>query len=75
VITQEEAAEVIQAISKCIRFGMDGNKEKLTQEVGDLLCMVDLLITQEIINPMELLKAKEIKVKKLKKWSKVYVNN
>ena len=75
VITQEEAAEVIQAISKCIRFGMDGNKEKLTQEVGDLLCMVDLLITQEIINPMELLKAKEIKVKKLKKWSKIYVNN
>ena len=75
VITQEEAAEVIQVISKCIRFGMDGNKEKLTQEVGDLLCMVDLLLDQGVIDPLEVSNAKEIKAEKLKKWSKIYVNN
>ena len=51
-ILQEECAEVIQAVSKCRRFGIDGvhltsgksNRDNLTEEVGDLLCMIDLLI-------------------------------
>jgi NTP pyrophosphatase (non-canonical NTP hydrolase) len=51
IITQEEAAEVIQEISKVQRFGFDTthksgqtNQEALEQEIGDFLAMVDLLL-------------------------------
>ena len=50
LITQEECAEVSQAISKVFRFGMDDeykgitNREHLEEEIGDLMCMIDLLI-------------------------------
>jgi NTP pyrophosphatase (non-canonical NTP hydrolase) len=58
LITQEECAEVTQAISKVFRFGMDAqwpqgsptNKEKLEEEVGDLLAMLDILIEQTLSN-------------------------
>jgi len=54
VITQEECAEVIQAISKCFRFSLNHghpetgvtNKEHLETEIGQLKCMLELL-TQE----------------------------
>jgi hypothetical protein len=45
-ITQEECAEVIQAISKILRFGFNeefANKEKLTQKVPRLEAKKDLL--------------------------------
>ena len=44
IITQEECAEVIQVISKIMRFGLDENDHRLESELGDLLCMVDLLM-------------------------------
>ena len=51
-ITQEECAEVIQAISKISRFGIDNlkpgkpktNREHLEEELGDLLAMIDILL-------------------------------
>ena len=51
-ITQEECAEVTQAVSKIFRFGFDmrypvdgaSNREKLTEEVGDLVAMIRLLV-------------------------------
>jgi len=79
VITQEECAEVIQEISKIFRFGInqlhkDGmpHQLKLEMEIGDLICMINLLteygvVTQQGIN--QSVQAKEIK---LKKWSKIY---
>ena len=72
VITQEECAEVIQVISKIFRFGLDENDHSLEDEVGDLLCMVDLLVKQGVIRPDKLELAKRIKAEKLKKWSKIY---
>lgn len=47
----EEAAEVIQAASKCLRFGYDidhgtgygNNRKMLSKEIGDLLALVDAL--------------------------------
>ena len=55
-ITQEECAEVIQAISKCVRFGIDnshksGNtqRENLSMEVGDLVCMIGLMIEAGLV--------------------------
>jgi NTP pyrophosphatase (non-canonical NTP hydrolase) len=43
LIAQEECAEVIQAISKVNRFGIDGihngksNRDHLEEEIGDLM--------------------------------------
>jgi len=81
-ITQEEAAEVIQVISKMKRFGIgasylrsDGpstNTDALNGEVGDLLLMIDLLQLHGILDPIKIEEAKRNKIEKLKKWSKIY---
>lgn len=79
-ITQEECAEVIQAISKCRRFGIDeihlkegkSNRENLTEEVGDLLCMIGLMIKHGLVNDTEVYAARSAKEQKLKKWSTIY---
>lgn len=79
VITQEECAEVIQEISKIFRFGineqhMSGitHRSKLEEEIGDLLCMIDLMIEFDLIDELNLYKAIINKQNKLKKWSKIY---
>jgi len=79
-ILQEECAEVIQAVSKCRRFGIDeihlklgkSNRENLTEEVGDLLCMIDLLIKSGIVDDQAVYLARVAKEEKLKKWSTIY---
>lgn len=77
LITQEECAEVTQAISKVFRFGIESehngvtNKERLTEEVGDLLCMIELMMTHGVVDSMQVLEAKKNKFEKLKKWSNV----
>lgn len=82
VITQEECAEVIQEISKCFRFGINslhksGIKHKLVleQEVGDLLCMIDLMILEGLVNNENINKAKELKKVKLLKYSSIFAND
>ena len=77
LITQEECAEVIQAISKVFRFGMDdeyngvSNREHLEEEIGDLLCMIDILMDNDIVSWGNLQLAKKAKIEKLKKWSNI----
>lgn len=76
-ITQEECAEVTQAISKIFRFGFSGvhpqtmknNKEHLEEEIGDLLAMVDILVEKCIISDANVNEARQAKRVKLKKWS------
>lgn len=74
IIAQEECAEIIQIISKILRFGWRDdkydNRERLTAEVGDLLCMVDLMIEQNLIEA-DLTAAIENKRNKLKMWSSI----
>lgn len=78
LIAQEECAEVTQAISKVFRFGIDGthngntNRARLTEEVGDLQCMIDLMCQQGIIDEAEVKAAAEAKLKKLKRWSTIF---
>ena len=80
-ITQEECAEVTQAISKIFRFGFDSmnphtkksNKQCLEEEVGDLLAMVDILVEKCIISDNNLNIARNAKKEKLKKWSSIEV--
>jgi NTP pyrophosphatase (non-canonical NTP hydrolase) len=77
LICQEECAEVTQAISKVFRFGMDAshngvsNQERLTEEVGDLLCMIELMIEHKILDAVAVGKAGVKKREKLAKWSSI----
>ena len=77
LIAQEECAEVTQAISKVFRFGIDGvhngatNKQRLEEEVGDLLCMIELMIEQKIIDGSAVAQAGINKKQKLAKWSNI----
>ena len=79
VIAQEEAAEVIQEISKIYRFGMDeahrdgmGHRQRLEIEIGDLLCMIDLMADNRLIDPTAVELARQAKVTKLRRYSQIY---
>ena len=77
IITQEECAEVSQAISKILRFGISGswenrtNKERLERELGDLMCMVEILYEKGIISQNMVEANAAHKRDKLKKWSNI----
>ena len=79
-ILQEECAEVIQAVSKISRFGLDNykpgkpktNREHLEEELGDLYAMINILHDMDIVSWTNIEKASEAKIEKLKKWSKIY---
>ena len=57
-ILQEECAEVIQAVSKISRFGIDNfkpgkpktNREHLEEELGDMLAMIDIMLEKSVIS-------------------------
>jgi NTP pyrophosphatase (non-canonical NTP hydrolase) len=78
LIAQEECAEVTQAISKVFRFGIDGehnnltNRQRLNEELGDLHCMIELMVESGIIDRKELLNASGAKRNKLLKWSNIF---
>lgn len=81
-ITQEECAEVIVAISKISRFGLDNikpgkpktNREHLAEELGDLQAMIDLCIKFDLVGSEQVSVAADNKIAKLKKWSSIYDN-
>ena len=81
LILQEECAEVVQATSKCFRFGLHGmylqqsNLDRLEQEIGDVLAMIDILTNQGEISLERLLEAKQRKFKKLSQWSTLNLKN
>lgn len=80
LITLEECAEVTQAISKCFRFGIDQvkpsnpktNREHLEEEIGDLMCMVDIMIQRNIISNENVVTARANKMNKLIQWSNLF---
>lgn len=79
-ILQEECAEVIQAVSKISRFGIDNfkpgksktNREHLEEELGDMLAMIDILLEKDIVSAHNLDAAKSAKIEKLKTWSTIF---
>ena len=77
LILQEECSEVTQAVSKVFRFGFDSeyqgktNKDMLEEEIGDLLCMIDILVEKCVISDTNIAQARQKKREKLKKWSNV----
>lgn len=77
-ITQEECAEVVQAISKVMRFGLDSthngksNRDHLEEELGDLQCMINLLIEVGVCDMVSVLEASKRKRNKLRQWSTIF---
>ena len=79
-ILQEECAEVIQAISKCRRFGMENEyikgtgtqREHLVQELGDVKLLIELLHAHQLFTEKEIKAAEKSKATKLTQWSKIY---
>ena len=79
-ILQEECAEVIVAVSKISRFGLDNfkpgkpktNREHLAEELGDLQAMIDLCIEFNLVGSEKISIAADNKIAKLKQWSNIY---
>lgn len=83
-ILQEECAEVIQAISKIKRFGVDSyhpedpfrmpNIQHLTVELGDVVGMTDMLMNTELgqmhLNWDTITEAANSKKAKIRKFSR-----
>ena len=74
-ILQEECAEVIQEASKIKRFGQTSeNINRLAKEVGDLVCMIELLQEWEVVSYSAVEDARQEKLQKLKIWSNLLLN-
>ena len=79
-ILQEECGEVIVEVSKCRRFGLDSvhyktgelHQDMLTQELGDVLAMMKLLVESGVVSMDALEAAGERKIEKLRKWSNIF---
>lgn len=80
LILQEECAEVIKEVSKCMRFGPDQikpgttktNLQHLEAELGDVLAMIALLEDANIgVDGDNIQSAIIEKFKKLGKWSTI----
>lgn len=81
MLLAEECSEVSQRVCKSLRFGNDetqngqemSNKERLSEEVMDLLTIVDILQTKELIDISNFDNhriKKEEKIEKYLKYSK-----
>ena len=68
VITMEECGELIQECSKSIRM-QDYTRDELKEELSDVMCMLELMIENNIISRTELNNGANLKKMKLMKWS------
>ncbi len=68
VITMEECGELIQECSKSIRM-QEYKRNELKEELSDVMCMLELMIDNNIITRTELNNGANLKKMKLMKWS------
>lgn len=71
-ILNEECAEVIQASSKVLRFNTSQNLQNLEKELGDLQCMIELVIQFGYANKKNVNQRIPEKIEKLKKFSDLF---
>ena len=75
IITMEECGELTQACSKVLRtMTKEGDiradaLEKLIQEVGDVMCMIELMEDHGLMKRSEVLAGVDAKREKLRRWS------
>ena len=74
-ITMEECGELIQRCSKIMRkyetldLIEEEQRVKLVEELGDVFCMMELMVEHNITDWIELQDRADVKLEKLKKWS------
>ena len=74
-ITMEECGELTQRCSKIMRkyetldLIEDEQRVKLVEELGDVFCMMELMVEHNITDWIELQARADVKLEKLKKWS------
>ena len=79
-ILAEEAAEIIQIVSKIKRFGYESrctitgipNRELLEMEIGDFEHLKERLIRQGELRKNAIEAAKKCKEEKIEKWLRAY---
>ena len=69
-ITAEECGELIQACSKALRR-QDLDDENLRNEIGDVMCMIELLQEWDVVSWTEIEERIQEKREKLKIWSEL----
>jgi|TARA_B100001079_G_scaffold247967_1_gene237625 NTP pyrophosphatase (non-canonical NTP hydrolase) len=80
IITMEECGELTQACSKLLRkqdFAkkqnvysiLEDSKQELTKEVADVMCMIELMQEQGLVNLIDIKEGIKSKRNKLKTWS------
>ena len=69
----EECGELTQACMKVQRHGLDERrKTALIEEVGDVQCLIDLLITHDVLTFDQCYLRVDVKNDKLREWSTLY---
>lgn len=72
VILMEEASEVAQAASKCIRFNEDKDYKRLEEELGDFMCVYQWFTDRGLLDSAAVAMQVGKKEEKLKKYSKLF---
>ena len=72
VITMEECGELIQACSKMLRFGEEQDYTQLQEEIGDVMCMIEILRDGGLVSDKQIADRIKVKKEKLMKWSMLY---
>jgi NTP pyrophosphatase (non-canonical NTP hydrolase) len=75
-IVSEEAGEVVQAVGKITRHGLESvppagfptNREQLTTELGDIQAAIIMLINNKMIDENALIAARESKLKTIPRY-------
>ena len=68
VISMEECGELVQACSKKLR-GSKTARKLLLEEVGDVQCMIDLIVENGLLAREDISSRVQVKRDKLKRWS------
>ena len=71
-ITMEECGELIQACSKAIRCDDYHMNEKLIEEIGDVMCMIEILKMSGFVTDKQIEDRMKVKKDKLMKWSLLF---
>ena len=79
IITAEECGEVVQAVTKILRFGKEDkvtaaytNMHRLEEEIGDLWCMFGLLEERGLIDKEAVAVAAVNKRRRLENYSSIF---
>ena len=69
VITMEECAELIEACSKAIRCEDYYDNDSVLEELGDVQCMIELILDNELVRWEDVRERIDVKKEKLKKYT------